>query len=806
MSRFNASIEFMRKRKLTRPVVDIPRNVKEFLNIDMLDPKGVFKIEPGYGVCMYDQCYMFEDINYVNKDTGQKTSTLLEINRLFRSVDNQIKWTIASEQRDMDVFMKDVFNPIHGDEYPDIKDGVGTWINQKIYEGPRNIERIMYLTVTCYTYSFEEAIQYFSTVDTVLQSIFEALDSRLYKMSAVERLAVLQRMLRLGAPGIPPRHINTARDDWKNQILPARIRPEEDGIVINQKYACVLFGGDYDSSVDEEKLVYSLTSHGKFPTYVTVDFEVVKRRLVRDKLMATHANNERSIEMEKIGRSKQKTPVSAEPSYERKKQKAELEDMIEQLDENDEEGLFAGLLVMVYADDLEELQNRIDTICGIANSNYFTLMPYYDQQLQALSTILPIGGRRVDCMRFLFASSAVAFQPFHAATLYHPDGSVVGLNQTTNELIRVNRKLLAAPHGIVVAHTGAGKSYFVNNIEVAQTLLFTDDNITIIDPNNERQEFVEEHGGDYYDLTPSSGIRHNPYEVPRLVWDGDAIVKDRFVAKQTEFSGRFFAASMENSQVSRVTLAYVEEATQKIYKEYFAAGKFEEQPTLTKIWDELKKQEEKATNQMEKRTLYEITKCSEAYVHGVYDMFAYQSNLNITNRLVGFGLKNIQGTPKKVILLTMMHVIGQRIENNQGELIAERLIVDEAQALCEDEFISGEFLYAIETYRKVGAIVTIIVQNLKYVLDNNDLCNMFSNCPYKVFFDQGGVDAAELAKIQELSKMEMAALNEKRPGCGILVCEGKVYMFDNRMAKDNVLYSQFNTNFHEKAAQKVGVE
>ena len=803
MSRFNASIEFMRKKKITSPVVDVPQNVKEFLNIDMIEPGGIFKIEPGYGVCMYDQCYIFEDINYVNQDTGQKTSVLLELNRLFRAVDNQIKWTIASEQRDMEAFMKEVFNPIHGAEYPDIKEGIGAWINQKIAEGPRDINRLMYLTISCYTTSFEEAKQFFKTVEDVIGPIFHALDSNLYKMSAVERLAVLQRILRLGGGGIPPRNINTAREDWKNQILPARIKPEDDGLIINQKYACVLFGHDYDSSLDEEKLVYGLSTVN-FPVYVTVDFEVVKRRLIRDKLMASHANNERNIALEGMSKANQQSRTITGPSYERTRQRTELEDMIEQLDENDEEGLFAGLLVMVYADDLQTLQQRIDTVCGVANSNYFTLEPYYEQQLQAFSTLLPIGGRQVDYMRFLYASCAVAFQPFHAADFIHPNGSVLGINRTTNRLLRVDRKELTAPHGIIIAHTGAGKSFFTDSVEVAQTLLFTDDNIAIIDPNNERQQFVEEHGGQYYDFTPSSGIRHNPYEVPKFIWEGDEIIKDRFVAKKTEFSGRLFAAAMGNMHVTRVTLAYVEEATEKIYEEYFANGKFDDQPTLTKIWDLLKKQEDETTNQMEKRTLYEITKCTKAYVYGVYDMFAHPSNLDISNRLVGFGVKNVQGTPKKVILLTMMHIIGQRIDNNQGDLIAERLIVDEAQALCEDEFISGEFLYAIETYRKVGAIVTIIVQNLKYVLDNNDLCNIFSNCPYKVFFDQGGVDALQLAKIQELSKAEMNALNEKRPGCGVLVCEGKVYMFDNRMSKDNVLYSQFNTNFHEKAAQKAG--
>lgn len=799
MSRFNAAIEFARKKKMSTPVVDVPRNVKEFLNIDMLEPNGIFKLEPGYGVCLYDQCYIFEDINYVNQDTGQKTSTLLEINRIFRSLDNQIKWTIASEQRDMDAFMKEVFKPIHGEEYPDIEEGIGCWINQKLEEGTRDIQKVMYLTVTCYTSSFEEAQAFFSSVDTVLQGIFMALGSRLYRMSAEERLAAIQRMLRLNEPCIPPRNLTSGRDGWKNQILPARLRPEEDGLVINQKYACVLFGQDFDSSLNEEKLVYALTD-APFPVYVTVDFETVKRRLVRDKIMASHANNERSIAMESMG--KQQTQQGM--SYQKLQQKKDLEDMIKQVDDNDEEGVYVGLLVMVYADTQEELQRRVDMLCSIANSNYFTLSPCYDQQLQALSTILPIGGRRIDVMKFFFSSSAVAFQPFHAADLQHPDGRILGLNRTTKRLIRCDRKSLIAPHGIIVSHTGGGKSFFVNSTEIAQVLLFTDDNLTIIDPNNEREKFIREHGGQYFDFTPRCGIHLNAFEVPRYVWDGDSLVKDRFVAKKSEFAGRFTAACMADMSITRVSLAYVEEVTEQMYADYFAGGKFENQPTLTDIWERLKSKETASTDEIEKRLLFDMTKCMDAYVHGIYDMFAHPSNMDISNRLVGFGLLNVPGTAKKVVFLTMMHFVGQRIEENQGNLKAERLIVEETQVLCKDEYIADELFYAIETYRKVGAIVTLIVQNLKFVLENSALCNMFSNCPYKVFFDLGGVDVNELVKIQELSKREIDALKTKEKGCGVLVCEDKVYLFNNFMEKDNVLYEQFNTDFHEKAKKKAG--
>lgn len=35
---------------------------------------------------------------------------------------------------------------------------------------------------------------------------------------------------------------------------------------------------------------------------------------------------------------------------------------MDQLDENDEEGVFLGLLVLVYADSLEELTQRVDIL------------------------------------------------------------------------------------------------------------------------------------------------------------------------------------------------------------------------------------------------------------------------------------------------------------------------------------------------------------------------------------------------------------------------------------------------------------
>ena len=153
-------------------------------------------------------------------------------------------------------------------------------------------------------------------------------------------------------------------------------------------------------------------------------------------------------------------------------------------------------------------------------------------------------------------------------------------------------------------------------------------------------------------------------------------------------------------------------------------------------------------------------------------------------------------------MVTLMHFLSMRIEHNQDKMIASRLVVDETQVLCEKGSSADQLLYAVETYRSVGAVVTLVIQNLTRALENPELRDMFSNCPFKVFLDQGGVDAASLAQIQEFSEIEFRALEEDVPGRGVIVWDKQVYLFDARMADDNILYPIFNTNFHEKAEEQ----
>lgn len=372
MAKLDANSEFEKGRGLSVPVVKVPRSVKEWLCIDRAYENGNFKIEPMTGEAMYDQSYVFEDINYVNKDTTKKDSTLLEIMTLLKSLDGPFKITLANEQRDLDSFVNEIFNPINGQEYPVIEKGIGKWINQKIDEGTRDIRKTMILTVTCRAHTLEEAEAYFATIDTTLSNIFRNLRSRIYKMSAEERMVLLSRMLRAGEECLPPARISPDDSGWKNQILPASIQSDTDYMVINNKqYVSVLVGTAFGQSLSEDKVIHSL-SDVLFPTYITIDMQRVPKNVIHDRLENAHANNERVIAQERT-RNYNNKQFGATTSYSLTKKKTSLEDDMDQLDENDEEGVFLGLLVLVYADSLEELTQRVDILKQKAKGSSYEL-------------------------------------------------------------------------------------------------------------------------------------------------------------------------------------------------------------------------------------------------------------------------------------------------------------------------------------------------------------------------------------------------------------------------------------------------
>ena len=798
MSIFNGNKAFSDKRQVTNPLVKLPKNVKQSFNIDKAYDNGIFKIEPQKKGAIYDTCYMFEDINYINKNTDEQRNFLLEFMTWLNAMNVDFKITLANEHRSESEFLKSIRNETNANDYPVIQEGIREWQASRLKESNPSIVTCHYLTITARADSEANARIYLNAVDNVLKSFFTSWGSKIYKLGTVERLKCIHNLLTPTKEDITPyiNNINKGKKDWKNDILPESIESFKRFMILEDTYVSVLYAKRYDVTIDSDKFLHTF-SEVDFPSFVTLDMIPVDKQIVKDKLDSAQVNADKLIS-EEIDNKRRNGIPAISASYSRQKRKDDIEDYISQIDENDEKGYFVNMMVVVSADTEDALAERVHHIqeAGKKEGVYLSTCDY--RQLKSLNTALPIGGRQVDYMRFILSSSLVAFQPYHAQDIIEPGGQMLGVNRTTKRFIIGNRFNLPNAHCIVVGYSGSGKSMYIKLTEFCQTLIMTDDDVYVIDPQNEFEEPIHNFNGSYFDLTPKSGIYLNGFEVTQEVFNADKLTKNKFIAKQTEYAKVLCAATMKNINVTQEHDSIISECCERMFFDVFSQKKLKKQPTLIWLREEIKKKLDSVTNKHDEEIIRVIYNSLAEYCDGSCDMLAHPSNINISSRLVGFGMANVPENNWEAVMVTVLHYLDVRMDYNREYQKATHLIVDETQIVSKKPGSAKLLSDAVLTFRKFGGIITLAMQNITAALSNQNLVEMFSNCAYKCFFDQGGVDAQELAAIQEFSDKEFKALSSSSPGQGVMVWDKKVLMFDARVEKDNPLYKEFSTNFHEK--------
>lgn len=799
MSVFNAVQRFRDSAKINKPYKKVPKSVREAFNICSVSDDGIFRIEENGAGGVFDRVYSFTDINYINRDDDEKTTVLSNLMKWLNFMSVSFKIVSANAYRNTEVFLKDLQNAPHADEYKDIKAGTDEWIAEKIRDGKiSDIEKTMYLCVSVNAANADEAKSYILNLDVQLVRMFETMGSTLKPLKGADRLNVYKNYF------YPEESLYSVDYDFKTKgkdplsgVLPVSVEQEKDWLIMGGQCVSIMFAREYASSLDEGTVISSFTAL-PYVSFLTLDYAPVNRQVLNDMLEAAHMNNEKAIAQEEESR-RARGHYATGISYRKEKQKMELERYQAQVDSNSESAFLVSMYCVVTADDEDSLAKRINSVKLMARENGIYMETCNFTQLKALNTALPNGCRLTKYPRAFLTSSLVALQPFFAQELTEEGGFFYGLNRTTKHLVFGNRKNLASPHGMIVGHTGSGKSFFNKNTEVAQTLLGTNDDLIVIDPQNEMTEICGSFGGQFIDMTPKSDIFINPLEITEdIINDDDNVKRSQFIADQTDWLASFCGAAIRNIILTEEHYSLLGRAVRNIYTDIFEKKNFTQQPTLFSVREQLKGFMETASSTSDKELARVLYNSLEEYTEGAFDLFAYPSNVDINKRFVVFGLANVPGQLWEPVMITIMHFLSNRMEYNKQFQRPTRLIVDETQVVCRNEASAAMLVHAVVTFRKFGGIVTMALQNLTRALENPDLRDMFSNCGYKLFLDQGGVDAESLSEVQELSSAEFDALSETRPGYGVLVWGKTVILLDASMSKDNPLYDTFTTNFHEK--------
>lgn len=773
-----------------------PGSTRDSLFIHKANKSGIFQIERNGNRKLYDRCYAFTDINYINLDKEDKIHILENLMDFFKSMALSFKITIVNEYQDMNGYINDIFSNKNDNDYPVISDGIRQWIDEKKEEARiYDVKRILLLTLTVRSSSYDEARSYFLGMDTEMERAFSAFKSRIVPLNGEQRLELIDRFFYKEDAGAP----YSFEQDALYDVIPVSIDSYKDFMIFNRnQYVSVLFARRFDTSIDANKAIYTL-SNREYPSFITIDYAPVAHDVTKDALKSMFGNNERAIAQEADSKKDNNQAVTG-ISYAKKKKRQELEMYMDQVDDDSEECIMASLMLTVTASSEDELVQRIESIQAQAKKLGIILDTYNQVQLKAFNAALPTGSRQVKMMRPFLASSLVALQPFYSKTLVEKGGTFYGRDVTTQQLVFANRKKLPSPHGVVVGNTGSGKSMLIKMTDISQVLLSSDDDIMIIDPQNETQYICALYGGKFFDMTPRGDIHINPMEVPLSVFNSKSDkVKKSFISAVNGWANGFTEAVMKGLAYTSEHTAFIYDAVEKVYERVFTS-KTLVQPTIRDVRNELLKMEDSSEYDSDRRIIHMITNSLKPFTEGIYDMFAYPSDININSeRLVAFGLNNITDDIWQPVMTTIMFFLTNRVEFNQEVQRATRFIVDECQYVCKSISTGNILLSAVLTYRKFGGICTMAFQNLARVVMSEDLRDMLTNCGYKMFFKQEGTDAIALSKIQHLTEIEYEALSNDSPGRSVMVWNGKVILLDAFMNKDNPLYDTFSTNFHEKA-------
>ena len=319
----------------------------------------------------------------------------------------------------------------------------------------------------------------------------------------------------------------------------------------------------------------------------------------------------------------------------------EAQTLLNSLQSRDERMFLATVLIVNLAPTRGQLENDVFQAASVAQKHNCALKRLDWQQEQGLMSSLPLGLNQIEIQRGLTTSSLAIFVPFTTEELFM-DGEALyyGINALSSNLIMADRKRLKNPNGLFLGVPGSGKSFSAKR-EIANAFLTTKDDIIITDPEAEYAPLVNRLGGQVVQLSPVSTQYVNPMDINPDYSDEEnpLTLKSDFILSLCEL----IVASKDGLQPVEKTI--IDRCTRLVYRDYLADPRPEKMPVLGDLYDLLLKQEETEAKR--------LATALEIYVSGSLNVFNHQTNVDLTNRLVCYDIKQLGKGLKKIAMLVL---------------------------------------------------------------------------------------------------------------------------------------------------------
>ncbi|MGO5053969.1 VirB4-like conjugal transfer ATPase, CD1110 family [Lachnospiraceae bacterium LCP25S3_G4] len=776
---------FKELKKASEPLYKTPKSIQETIEIMAVAENGIFEVAKN----RYSKSYRFQDINYTTTKEEEQIDVFERYCKFLNSLDCNFKITINNKNKNMVDLRKLVLLQYKKDGFDHFRKTYNDIIEDKIREGRQGIEQERYLTLTIERKNFEEAKAQFATLEATVHKAFIELGADIVPLTGNERLKVLYDYYHLGIEEQFEFDLKDSKivgTDFTNDLCNGMVKYFPEHFEDERKFCKALFIKKYPSSLSDRFLneITSLPVH----SITSIDVVPIPKDLTTKTLQKKYLGIESDIIKQQRVRNKN-NDFATEISYAKRTEKKEIEEIMDDVRENDQCLFYVAVTIVLMADSKKELDSICETVQTIGKRNSCTIDVHYLKQREALNTALPIGVRQVETMRTMLTQSLAVLMPFNVQELNDVGGNYYGINQVSKNINVGNRKKLINGNGFIFGVPGSGKSFFAKQ-EMGNVLLNTDDDIIIVDPMNEYFDIAHTFKGVVVNMSTYTDNYVNPLDMD--VWNLDLNDTKGWIRDKGEFMLGLCEQCMGDTLNSRQK-SIIDRCVRKLYID-IAKAKEKYIPIMSDFYQVLLEQPEDEAK--------DIALSLELFVNGSLNIFNHQTNVDIENRFIVYGIRDLGAELSPITMLVMMENIQNRIIENAKNGKATWLYLDEFHVLLNREY-SAKYLQGLwKKVRKQGGLCTGITQNVVDLLQNYVATTMLANSEFVALLKQANTDSSKLAEVIGISEAQLRFVTNTSAGMGLIKCGSVVIPFDNTISKDTELYKLYNTNIHEKIAEE----
>lgn len=770
-----------------------PKKSEDLIPFRYISEDGITLI----GKNNFTKIFEFSDINYSIVGADAQEDIQIAYGTALNALDPYALWklTLINCKRTDKEIDDTILLPYNSDKLQPYRDEVNDMLEDKIKNSsPYEIKR--YISCSIIKNTLEDARNYFNRIEMELSAVFNEIKSDISPLDEKEVLKLYHNFFRPDEKDewqYDPQSTRRKGDNFKSYIAPYEFKPAFDHFSFGKRFGRGLLLTEYPNSLSDTllKSLFAL----KLNICFTIDINPITKneaiKLVNDKEMAVESEIYKFQQRQNAHNN-----LSSIIPVERRQQREDVSAMYDDILNDDQHLFFCSATLLHTADSLEQLNADTEIIQNAVREKNlkFDTAKIASRQIKCLNTALPYGLSLMDCdYRPLTTQSLAAFTPFIAKEIFHKSGIYCGVNQSSGNVIMIDRREFLNGNCWIVAVSGGGKSFASKTQISLLTLKYAKEkntDIILIDPDREYSDLVKAFGGETVILSPSTKNHINLFDI-NANYGQDELGEGDPVKEKSSFILSVCEQILGDEGVSATKKSLIDRAVRNVYQPLLDNDYIGEMPTLKDFVKTLKAMPEEEAK--------ELAVQLELYSEGSLDLFSYQTNVDTNARLLCYDILNLGSQLTNVGLLVILDNILNRISKNRELGRTTYIIIDEIHLLFEHEYSSIFLAKLWKRIRKYGGYATGIIQNVSEIIRNPRAQDMLSNSEFTIILQQSVEDARVLEQLYNISRNEMQYIRRAKPGTGLIRAGADTIVpFDNTYPKNTKIYELMSTTPGER--------